>query len=66
MTTESCIAPHEIEAGDLLAYLEGEETMEIVAHVARCRFCQQELVDLERMMDLFVAAHEEEEKGNGE
>ena len=65
MITATCIAPHEIEEGDLLAYLEGDETMEIVAHVARCRFCQQELVALERMMDLFVAASEEE-KGSGE
>ena len=64
MTADRCIAPAEIQEGDLLAYLEGDETMAIVSHIARCRFCQQELAELERMQDLLVAAYKAE-KGGG-
>jgi hypothetical protein len=38
-----CIAPNEIEDIDLLAYMDGEATPAVAAHIAACRFCQQEL-----------------------
>jgi hypothetical protein len=38
-----CIAPNEIEDIDLLAYMDGEATPAVAAHIAACRFCQHEV-----------------------
>ncbi|MEW5961841.1 MAG: sialidase family protein [Chloroflexota bacterium] len=38
-----CIAPAEIQEGDLVAYLEGAASTEVVTHIARCPACAAEV-----------------------
>ncbi|MBN1579577.1 MAG: hypothetical protein JXA89_02655 [Anaerolineae bacterium] len=38
----NCIAPGEIQEGDLLAYIEGNASQSIKDHIARCPFCAGE------------------------
>ena len=52
-----CIAPHEIQEGDLLAYLEGAATPGVAAHMARCAFCMAEAAGLAGMDAILLAAH---------
>ncbi len=40
---EQCIAPEEIQEGDLVAYIEGVASANVVAHVARCPACAAEV-----------------------
>ncbi|MCI0399407.1 MAG: hypothetical protein L0322_31345 [Chloroflexi bacterium] len=51
-----CIAPEEIQEGDLLAYVEGEASPAVAAHVARCHFCATEVAGLRRVSSLFAGA----------
>lgn len=52
-----CIAPQEIQEGDLLAYLEGAATPDVAAHLARCAFCMAEAAGLAGMDATLLAAH---------
>ena len=51
-----CIAPQEIQEGDLLAYIEGEASSAVVRHVAHCAACAQEVQSLREVDVLFSAA----------
>lgn len=51
---EQCIAPLEIQEGDLLAYLEGVAPPAIAGHVARCPACAAQAAAL-REMELLMA-----------
>lgn len=43
----TCMNPQEIHEGDLLAYIGGEASPEVAAHVARCAFCTAEAAALQ-------------------
>ncbi len=45
----SCIAPQEIRAGDLLAYVEGTAGPRVREHIARCASCADEVKTLARL-----------------
>lgn len=51
-----CIAPNEIEEGDLLAYLEGHASATVVAHIARCPACAAEVAALRSAATRLIAA----------
>jgi anti-sigma factor RsiW len=51
-----CVAPDEVQDGDLLAFVEGEASPAVRAHVARCLFCAQEVAALQQVDSLFAAA----------
>ncbi len=44
----NCIAPDEIREGDLMAYVEGDASMRVKDHVARCPACTAEVQALTR------------------
>ena len=50
---EQCIAPHEIQEGDLVSYLEGVAPTRVTRHVARCPACAAEVEEL-RLTDLVL------------
>lgn len=54
--TKPCLAPYEIQEGDLLAYLEGEATPEVTQHIRRCPACMAEVEWLRMMTALFSEA----------
>ncbi|MEW5987598.1 MAG: hypothetical protein AB1791_13275 [Chloroflexota bacterium] len=47
-----CIAPQEIQEGDLLAYAEGAALAAVSAHVAACPHCQAAVADLRLASDV--------------
>jgi hypothetical protein len=51
-----CVAPQEVQDGDLLAYIEGEASLAVRAHLVRCLFCTQEIAALQQVNALFTAA----------
>ncbi len=51
-----CIAPTDIEEGDLTAYLAGNASPLVNQHIAQCDFCQAEAASLKEMDTLFSAA----------
>lgn len=53
---KQCIAPQEIQEGDLLAYIEGDASSTVVRHVAQCAACAQEVRSLREVDVLFSAA----------
>ena len=53
---ERCIAPTEIEAGDLVAYLEGAAPSRVGRHIGRCPACAEELEALRQTDALFRQA----------
>ena len=52
----TCTAPDIIQEGDLSAYIDGEATADVVAHLATCAFCQAEVAALREMSGLFGLA----------
>lgn len=50
-----CIAPDELSAGDLVAYLEGAASPDTASHIARCAACAAEVTAL-RAADLGLTA----------
>ena len=48
-----CIAPADIQEGDLIAYLEGTAPAGVAQHLARCPACAAELESL-RLTDLLL------------
>jgi hypothetical protein len=46
MMTTDCIAPHDIEEDDLVAYLEGAASKAVNGHISRCQLCQAEVKEL--------------------
>ena len=50
-----CINPDEIAEGDLTAYLYGDATPQVRAHVARCAFCAAQVEQL-RLVDAHLIA----------
>lgn len=52
-----CIAPNEIQEGDLLAYLDGAAPPGVAAHLARCAFCAAEAAGLAALDATLLAAH---------
>lgn len=48
MTMLSCIAPQQIEAGDLAAYIDGTAEKSVVQHILNCAFCQHEVAELKK------------------
>lgn len=53
---EPCVAPVEINEGDLVAYIDGEAALEATAHIARCPACRAEIESLRQMSALFSQA----------
>jgi len=53
---KQCIAPQEIQEGDLLAYIEGDASQAVVRHIARCTACAAEVESLREVDVLFSAA----------
>ncbi len=53
---ERCIAPTEIEAGDLVAYLEGTASSRVGRHISRCPACAAQLEALRQTDTLFRQA----------
>ncbi len=53
---ERCLAPTEIQEGDLLAYVEGEASPAVARHIARCPVCAAEVAGLREMESLFSQA----------
>jgi hypothetical protein len=53
---KQCIAPQEIQEGDLLAYVEGDASPTVVRHIAKCSACAQEVESLREVDLLFSAA----------
>ena len=51
-----CIAPEEIQEGDLVAYLEGDAPLRVKDHIARCAFCAAEIEALRKIDALFWGA----------
>jgi hypothetical protein len=56
-----CVAPKEMQDGDLLAFVEGEASATVRTHVARCLYCSQEAAALRQVDFLLVAAFERAE-----
>jgi hypothetical protein len=52
-----CVSPEEIQDGDLLAFVEGEASPAVRAHLARCLYCAQEAAALQQVDALFAVAH---------
>ena len=50
-----CLAPDEIQEGDLLAYLEGAASSPVARHIARCPVCAAEVESLRDLERLFTA-----------
>lgn len=50
---KQCIAPHEIQEGDLVAFLEGVASSKVNEHIARCSACAKEVESLRRVDALF-------------
>ncbi len=50
MTENKCINPREIEEGDLVAYLHGNASTQIVEHITHCPFCGEQVEQL-RIVD---------------
>lgn len=46
----ACIAPQEMEEGDLVAFIEGEASLRVQAHLARCRVCRAEAEGLRLLL----------------
>jgi len=55
MTKPGCINPNEIEEGDLIAYLHGDTSSQVVEHIAHCAFCAEQVEQL-RMVDAQLLA----------
>jgi anti-sigma factor RsiW len=53
MIEENCIAPKEIQEGDLLAYIEGAASGPVSRHIARCSACAAEVEALRLTDSLF-------------
>lgn len=53
---EICIAPHEIQEGDLLAYLDDAASSEVTEHIARCPACATEAIELQTVRALMTSA----------
>lgn len=53
---KQCIAPQEIQEGDLLAYIEGDASPAVVRHIAHCTACAAEVESLREVDVLFSAA----------
>ncbi len=51
-----CVAPQEIQEGDLAAYLEGAASPNVIAHIARCSACAQEVQELAATKALLLGA----------
>jgi hypothetical protein len=56
-----CVAPEEVQDGDLLSFVEGEASPAVQAHVASCLFCAQEVAVLQQVDLLFSAAFDRPE-----
>jgi anti-sigma factor RsiW len=54
--TAACVAPAEIEPGDLTACLDGSASPAVAAHVSRCAFCAAEVERLRETDALLAAA----------
>lgn len=54
--TTPCIAPNEIQDGDLLAYLDNAASALVTDHLGRCAACQADAVDLAALDTELVAA----------
>ncbi len=52
----TCVAPHEMREGDLLAFLDDEATPGVVAHLARCATCAAQAADLAGLQALLHGA----------
>ena len=50
-----CIAPYEIQEGDLAAYLDGAASPQVVEHIARCPACARAVQEL-RAADAWLGA----------
>jgi hypothetical protein len=50
---EQCIAPHEIQEGDLVAYLEGAASPDLISHITRCPACAAEVEALRQIDSMF-------------
>lgn len=50
MVKTRCISPSEIEEGDLIAYLHGDASPQVIEHIARCAFCAGQVEQL-RVVD---------------
>ncbi len=55
MNESKCVNPEEIQQGDLIAYLHGDTSSQVVEHITRCRFCSQQVEQL-RMVDAQLLA----------
>ena len=55
MIETRCINPNEIEEGDLVAYLHGDASPQVIEHVAHCAFCAGQVEQL-RMVDAQLLA----------
>jgi anti-sigma factor RsiW len=55
MTKLKCINPDVIEEGDLMAYLHGDASLQVVEHIARCAFCSEQVEQM-RMVDAQLLA----------
>lgn len=56
-----CVAPEEVQDGDLLAFIEGQASPAVRAHVARCAYCAQEAAALTRVGFMLAAAFDRAE-----
>lgn len=54
--TKSCLAPHEIQTGDLVAYLEGMAPPQVVQHIDQCPACSHEVETLRQIDSLLAGA----------
>ncbi len=52
---ETCINPHELAEGDLMAYVDGGAPSAVAAHVQRCPYCQEEVRRLRRLAERLPA-----------
>jgi hypothetical protein len=54
-TFEHCIAPDELQEGDLVAYMEGVASPDVVRHITRCPACAAEVEALGQIDSMFSA-----------
>jgi hypothetical protein len=50
---EQCIAPYKIQEGDLVAYMEGDASPDVVRHITRCPACAAEVEALRQVDAMF-------------
>ena len=57
---KKCVAPAELQEGDLIAYIEGDATPTVIRHITHCPICSAEVLALRKTEMLLTLALQEQ------